>query len=241
MHRRERSFSREQGRNASRHEYSRRPKSIITRTRSQHLSVRFESNNGRGYSGRSGAKEYPSNRTTSEKISREQSQEQMESKDKHESKVKEGILNHENDDQPSIAQAIEKAFHCLQFFKGEVNIKGRICELEVKLARKKKRRQEEDQYKNGLEKRIRECEEEEPRKSSETQLRINNLKKEANKMADEGNSIQAEYLRTEAFDEGIKERERVDTAKDEIRRMQCESGMLTEEVHTKSPLRGTSS
>ena len=51
-------------------------------------------------------------------------------------------------------------------------------------------------------------------------------------MADEGNSIQAEYLRTEAFDEGIKERERVDTAKDEIRRMQRESGMLTEEVHT---------
>ena len=232
MHRRERSFSREQGRNASRHEYSRRPKSIITRTRSQHLSVRFESNNDQSYSGRSSAKEYPSNRTTSKKISREQSQEQMESKDKHESKVKEGILNHENDDQPSIAQAIEKAFHCLQFFKGEVNIKGRIFELEVKLARKKKRRQEEDQYKNGLEERIRECEEEEPRISSETQLRISNLKKEANKMADEGNSIQAEYLRTEAFDEGIKERERVDTAKDEIRRIQRESGMLTEEVHT---------
>ena len=51
-------------------------------------------------------------------------------------------------------------------------------------------------------------------------------------MADEGNSTQAEYLRTEAFDEGIKERERVDTAKDEIRRMQRESGMLTEEVHS---------
>ena len=102
MHRRERSFSREQGRNASRHEYSRRPKSIITRTRSQHLSVRFESNNDQSYSGRSVAKEYPSNRTTSEKILREQSQEQMEPKGKHESKVKEGILNHENDDQPIV-------------------------------------------------------------------------------------------------------------------------------------------
>ena len=69
----------------------------------------------------------------------------MEPEGKHESNVKEGAPTHENDDQPSIAQAIEKALHCLQFFKGEVNIKGRICELEVKLARKKKRRHEEEE------------------------------------------------------------------------------------------------